>query len=110
MQRTFCEDVRRGAHLDMKQGMVKVFWRRGASSRALKGILKGEQDWAREHMGKRCPEGTSNIERHGELSTHSTGWEVDQIQTLLEAGPGQGEVSRSGSHPASSGEALGISK
>lgn len=78
MQRTFCEGVRRGAHLDMKQDMVKIFWRRGASSRALKGILKGEQDWAHEHMGKRCPEGTSSIDK---------AWGAEHPQHRLGSGP-----------------------
>ena len=78
MQRTFCEDVRRGVHLDMKQHMVKVFWRRGASSGALKGILKGEQDWPCEHMGKRCPKGTSNIDK---------AWRAERPQHRLGSGP-----------------------
>ena len=78
MQRTFCEDVRRGVHLDMKQDIVKVFWRRGTSSGALKGILKGEQDWPCEHMGKRCPEGTSNIDK---------AWRAERPQHRLGSGP-----------------------
>ena len=110
MQRTFYEVVRRGAHLDMKQDVVRVFWRRGASSRALKGILKGEQDWACEHIGKRCPEGTSNIDK---------AWGAEHPQQRLGSGPhtktvgGLARTRRSVQirvSPASSGEALGISK